>query len=196
MEQKKSTGKGHTLYEFELPKTEDDLWILIAESCYEIARTLLEEETEASTLYLGLSGYDTTSGRGSVEIVPDKSLRYPSQLYHALQSDSRVHALICELFPTTRRVQVSVTCRPWVQPLFHEDGKVERIFELMESIRAKAGESTAVGLGLEGCRYRRIHTYTPRRSDEIGRAYRLLGRKPHLLKLLGEEAGHYWHRVH
>jgi len=193
---RKRTGKGHTLYEFELPKSEEDLWILIAESCYEISRTLLEEETEASSIYLSLSGYDRTSARGGVSIIPENSLRYPIQLYHALQKDSRSHHLIEELFSSARRVQVSVDCQPHVQPLFHEEGKVEKIFKVMESIREKIGESEAVGLGLEGCRYRRIRTYTPRRSEEIRRAYGLLGRKPHLMELLGKEQGHYWHRVY
>lgn len=192
---RKSTGKGHTLYEFELPKNVEAIWILIAESCYEISRTLLEEETEASSIHLFFSGYERNSDRGGIAIAAEESLRYPIQLYHALHEDPRSHALIEELFDSTRCVQVSVDCRPYVQPLFYEEGKTEKVFQLMESIRSKVGECEAVGLGLEGCRRRRIHTYTPRRGDEIRRAYGLLGRKPHLVELLGEH-GHYWHRIY
>jgi hypothetical protein len=193
---RKSTGKGHTLYEFELPESAEAFWVLIAESCYEISRTLLEEETEASSIHLFLSGYERNSDRGGLAIVPEESTRYPIQLYHALHNDSRTHELIAELFESVRCVQVSVDCRPYVQPLFYEESQVERVFGLMESIRAKVGTNEVLGLGLEGCRYRRVHTYTPRRGDEIRRAYGLLERKPHLVELLGEEHGHYWHRIY
>lgn len=194
---KKMTGKGHTLYETDLPAEPADIWVLVAESCYEISRTLLAEESYAEELYFAVSGYDHDGDRGGFGLQPEGYLRYPAELYRELYADSRTHELIRELFSKIRRVQVRAACAPYVIPLFFEEGKMERQFDLLERVRRKTRVSDVIGLGMEGMRKKRIKTYTPKRADEIHRAMKLMGRKPELLSMLGCIAERsYWHRVY
>ena len=97
-QRKKMTGKGHTLYEYDLPKAPSEVWVLIAESCFEIAQTLLSEDSYADEIYFSLSGYESNSRRGSVGLKPDGFVRYPNEIFKCLDADHRVHGLIEDLF--------------------------------------------------------------------------------------------------
>jgi len=194
---KKITGKGHTLFEYECPKDKNDIWVLVAESCYEISRTLLAEKTYAHELYFSVSGYDAQSKRGGFYLTPNGFLRYPIELYKELYKDKRAHCLIKELLSEIRRLQVRVDCRPYVVPLFSEPLELQNKYELLEDIRCKLKNPDIVGQGLEGFRYRRIATYTPKRSREIERAFELLAHKPKLLDLVSKLGKtNYWYRVY
>ena len=194
---KKHTGKGHTLFEYECPKDQTDVWILVAESCYEISRTLLAQNTYAFELYFSVSGYDAASRRGGFYVTPQGFVRYPIELYKYLYNDTRAHRLIEDLLSDIRRVQVRVDCRPYITPLFDNTQAVQDRFELLEKIREKLKMPDIVGHGLEGLRSRRIATYTPKRSREIERAFELLALKPKLLELLSKVAQQsYWYRTY
>lgn len=196
-QKKKNTGKGHTLYEYDLPKGTDDIWLLIAESCYEISQTLLAQNSFASEISLAFSGYDYQSSRGGFALRPEGFVRYPLEIYQNLYREPRSHKLIAALFSEIRRVQVRVSCEPYVTPLFYEEGKLEKQFRLLEKVRSKFNEPDAIGMGLEGFRKHRIKTYTPKRSDEIRRAIKLLKLKPQIFKLLGNLAERcYWYRLY
>jgi hypothetical protein len=194
---KKNTGKGHTLFEMDCIKSQYDVWILVAESCYEISRTLLAENTYATELYFSLSGYDGASKRGAFFIKPEGFLRYPIEIYKEIHADIRAHKLINELLSEIRRIQVRVVCKPYVIPLFDESEKIQEQFQLLEKIRKKLKTPDIVGNGFEGIRYQRISTYTPKRSREIQRAFDLLAHKPKLLRLLAKlTKENYWHRIY
>ena len=132
---KKMTGKGHTLYEDQLPEHPEDIWLLVAESCYEISRTLLAEGSYANSISFSVSGYDRHSARGGFNLTPEGHLRYPMELYRTLWDEPRSHSLITTLLGEIRRLLVRVECRPWVVPLFHEEGKTAKTFSLLETVR-------------------------------------------------------------
>jgi hypothetical protein len=193
---KKMTGKGHTLYEYDLPKNNIDVWVLVAERCYEISKTLLAENTYAKEIIFSISEYDYSLSNGVFGITPDGYLRYPTEIYKIIYDDEKSHHLINKNFEKIRRVQVRVKCQPYILPLFYENSKIEQQFGLLEKIRNKLHIPDIVGNGLEGLRYNRITTYTPKRSEEIKRAFKLLALKPKLkmfLDILAENC--YWHRA-
>ena len=194
MEQrKKMTGKGHTLFEFDLPQESSQLWVLIAESCYEISRTLIAEQSYADEIHFSLSGYEADSPRGGVGLCPEGFIRYPFEIFQCLDSDKRVHLLIEKLWNSIRRIQVRVKCEPFTLPLFYDEETVSSNFHLLENIRHKMQQPDIIGQGYEGLRKKRISTYTPKRSDEISRAYHLLALQPQLKTLLNHLKS-YWHR--
>ena len=181
---KKSTGKGHTLFEDDLPKSPTDVWLLISESCLEISRTLLAQDSFAGEMRISMSGYAFSDPSGGVKIIPASQPRYSAELYLELWEDAGVHALIEQLLPTVRRIQLHVICDPFVPVLFQEDNPYMDRHELLERVRTKAGASDIIGCGMEGFKTLRIRTYTPKRADEIKRAFRLLKLKPHIFDLL------------
>lgn len=194
-QKKKHSGKGFTLYEYDLPQNETEVWVLIAESCYEISRTLLAENSYADEIYFSTSGYEHNSNRGGFGIKPNGFLRYPIEIYKMIYSDKRSHQLIQKLFHYIRRIQIRVACKPFVLPLFYEKNEAESKYELMEKIRHKIGIPDIIGSGLEGIKNMRISTYTPKRSDEIKRAFKLLALKPHVLKFVSAlSKKSYWYR--
>lgn len=183
---KKSTGKGHTFYDFDLPKTEADYWILIAESCYEIATTLLEENSYAATITLYLCGYDSSSESAACSFDTGGLPRYPAELFRLIEDQAQAHSAIALLLHSARRLMLRVECRPYVVPLFGESSTDESAFQLLESIRDKVGSKDAIGHGFEGLRYGRIKTYTPKRQREMARAIGLLRLKPQLYRWFSE----------
>ena len=187
---KKMTGKGHTLYQDKLPQSPQDVWVLVAESCYEISKTLLSQHSYAEEIYFSLSGYNSEDPRGGVGIRPNDKPRYPEELYQALHCDQRVNQLIKLLFEHIRRVQVRTLCAPYVQFLFDNKAEVESRFEFLERVRKRLKDTDIIGVGLEGCRSLRLQTYTPKRSVEVQRAYAILSKKPHLLDLLNNGSKH------
>ena len=185
---KKMTGKGHTLYEDDLPQSTTDVWVLIAESCFEISQTLLAEESYAEEIYFSVSDYSYTFLDMPIKMLPEKRIRFSSEIYRELQDEPCVHELIETFFEDIRRIQVRVKCTPYIPVLFEDAPASEQRYRLLEKIREEIGIPDVIGHGLEGCRKHRISTYTPKRSDEIKRAYQLLGKKPYLIKML-EAAG-------
>jgi hypothetical protein len=184
MEQrKKNVGKGHTFYDFDLPKRKEDVWILIAESCYEISKTLIAEGSYARSLSFSMSGYDQSSCRGGYTLSLDGFPRYPSELFSCLMAEEASHTWIQVLLKEARRLWVRVECQPYIEPLFKEASEDEQVFDLMEAIRKKVKASDAIGKGFEGLRYARVQTYTPKRSAETDRAHQTLQLKPHLWKM-------------
>lgn len=171
---KKNTGKGHTLFEHDPPTETTDIWILIAESCYEISRTLLKQNAYASELSVSFSGFDYSSGRGGYTIIPQSFLRYPIELYSCIEFQKDVQNLISDLLFSIRRVQVSAECRPYISPLFDDSHDFSGQYQMLENIRNKEGQTDIIGVGLEGFRKRRISTYTAKRADEVNRAKKLL----------------------
>jgi hypothetical protein len=194
---KKMTSKGHTLYEDDLPKSTTDVWVLIAESCFEISQTLLAEDSYAEEIYFSVSDYSYLFLDMPIKILPEKRVRFSSEIYRELYAELCVHELIVTFFEDIRRIQVRVKCSAYVPILFEEESGLEKGHHLLEKIRLKTGLPDVIGHGLEGCRKQRISTYTPKRSDEIKRAYQLLSKKPYLIKML-ETAGKikaYMHRI-
>lgn len=221
------TGKGHTLYEDDLPKSPEDVWILLAESCYEVAMTLLGQNSYAKLLWVGVSGYRHGFSGGSIEVAPYGFLRYPIELFKALDACPEVHHLIEEYLQDIRRVQLRAECSDYIPPLFPigsfttdpisthpfttdlpksnsqdtgpsfsndsfgDEASYQKVtkqqFEQLQEVREKFGEYDAIGLGYEGLRRRRIKTYTPKRAEQLRRAYKILESKPLLKKLLEEE---------
>lgn len=182
---KKHAGKGHTLYDHHPPESPEEIWILVAESCYEISQTLLTENSFARELHFSVSGYDFNAPRGFVPITPEGFVRYPDELFQTLHGDRRVETVIRTLLRDIRRIQVDAECEAFVQPLFDAGPEGGDRFALLETIRRKAGRGDAIGLGLEGVRARRLATYTPKRADEILRARELLMKVPGIRRLMG-----------
>lgn len=181
---RKHTGKGHTLFEHDPPTAPTDIWILIAESCYEISRTLLRQNAYANEISVYFSGYDRSTAHGGYLIHPEGFLRYPIELFICIESHQDIESLILSLLGGIRRVQVNVECKPYISPLFSDSQAILEQFSLLEKIRNKEGEEDVIGLGLEGFRRRRISTYTAKRADEIHRARVLLKTDPIISKLM------------
>jgi glutaredoxin len=185
LQKKKRTGKGHTLFDQHPPTDPIDLWILISESCYEISKTLLSQQSYAEDISVSFSGYDARSDRGGFSLIPKKKLRYPDQLFHAIHNCSTVHDLIQDLLFGIRRVQVSVLCGDYIQPIFEEhDAGAHEHYNLVEEIRENDGCQDIIGIGIEGFRKKRLPTYTAKKSDDIHRAKRLLESNSLIVKLM------------
>ena len=172
MAPKKSIGKGHTIFDGEV-KNETGIWVLLAESCYEISKSLLRERSCADILETGFSTFD--SPLGGYQIVPQEFLRYSEEMYACLAQHEGLRLLVGLNWTEIRRIHVRVQCRNYIEPLFYEETPVEKRHELLEMIRSKFKQTDIVGVGLEGCRMQRPKTYTPSRSEERKRALEILG---------------------
>jgi hypothetical protein len=178
---KKSIGKGHTLFDDNVCKSSTALWVLVAESCYEISKSLLQENAYAEKIQAGFSTFDGPLGQ--VSLITTDFPRYPAHLYAHLSQVPEFVELVELHWTETRRVILRVDCAPYVMPLFGEGGAWELEYAMLENIRAKWQQADLIGLGLEGCRRWRPRTYTPSRSEEQLRAQKILALKKHVYRL-------------
>ena len=172
MAPKKSIGKGHTIFDGAV-KSETGIWVLLAESCYEISKSLLKERSCAEVLETGFSTFD--SPIGGYQIIPQELLRYSEEMYACIAQHEGIRMLVGLNWPEIRRIHVRVQFKNYVEPLFYEESPVEKRHELLELIRTKFRQTDIVGVVLEGCRMQRPKTYTPSRSEERKRAFEILG---------------------
>lgn len=179
---KKSIGKAHTLFDDSHPKGPTGIWVLIAECCQEISRSLLKENAYAEQIHAGCSTFDAPLGQ--VHILGRNFPQYQKQLYACLSHHVELRDLIEQHWREIRRIMVRVDCEAYIQPLFHENSVMENQVELLSRIRTKVQQPHLIGHGLEGCRSLRPLTYTPSRGQEYMRAQKLLAQKAHLLALL------------
>jgi hypothetical protein len=182
--QKKTTGKSHTLFEHDPPKSPEDIWILLAESCYEISKVHLAQSTYASSLSVYFSGYRHHENLRGKTFLSEAYPRYPIELFKILHHSLFLKSLIENNFTDIRRVHVRSDCDTYFSPLFEvciENNAIQ--FELMEKIRKKEHDDV-IGLGHEGLRHHRIRTYTDKKTNQIIRAKQLLSTNKIILNLL------------
>ena len=179
------TGKSHTLFEHEPPKSPEDIWILLAESCYEISKVHLAQHSYASSISASFSGYRHHEAVGGATFISESFPRYPIELFKILHNSSLLNQWIDEDFRDIRRVHVSSECSTYFSPLFENviQNHISK-FELMENIRKKEDFDDVIGLGYEGLRHKRIQTYTAKKTNQIIRARFLLNKNPIIVRLL------------
>jgi hypothetical protein len=177
---KKSIGKGHTLFDHS-EISRDGIWILIAESCYEISKSLYRENAYATECDVGFASFEQSLGGGS--FILEDFTRTSEDLFRAISSQKRYCDTVDQCWTQLRRIMVRVHCAAYIEPLFYVEGKSELRRSMLEGIRLKLKQSDLIGVGLEGCRFGRPKTYTPSRSEEHLRAKEILGKKPKICQL-------------
>jgi hypothetical protein len=184
---KKRTGKGHTLYDDDPPKGPEDLWVLLSESCYEISKTLLSQDSYAKSITVYFAEFQASLG--AFEIFPLNFPRYPQELYHELRSSQELIKFIESCFSEVRRCGLFCDCKDYQIPLFSDENpEVQMEYELLEGIRQKERMRDIIGHGYEGLRSKRIQTYTQDQPGGYQHALKLLKGDP-ILKKLAELSG-------
>jgi hypothetical protein len=178
---KKSIGKAHTLFDDQ--KIEPaHVWVLLAESCLEISRSLLHDNSYAKELDISFSSFEHRLG--GLVLPLNGFIRHSTTLFENIQGHAEIKKIILHYSSAIRRVMVRVACEEYIEPLFYQEGDVERRHALLEQVRTKVRQSDLIGVGFEGLRSQRPQTYTPSRIDEKQRALEILRKNPRLFKLV------------